>query len=181
MLNLEQVPFNIIEKRMQKPRMLGEREHLCHCYACCLVTTAFSARRTEAAHGESLPLQKKRRKEEFHISQQPLKEMFHFGICPFLCGLQLKLLLTTNLSWMRFTVWGITHKLLCLDLPKKKWNAVIVICTVSSSTVLLFQMCKLSRETALPAKPIFRFSYWVSCTWNTFIFIWWGQKNYELW
>lgn len=65
MLNLEQVPFNIIEERMQKPRTLGEREHLCHCYACCLVTTAFTARRTEAAHGESLPLWQK--KEERRI------------------------------------------------------------------------------------------------------------------
>lgn len=48
MLNLEQVAFNIIEERMEKPRTLGEKEHLCHCYACCQVTTAI-----RAAHGNN--------------------------------------------------------------------------------------------------------------------------------
>lgn len=47
MLNLEQVAFNIIEERVEKTRMLGEKEHLCHCYACCQVTTAICC----AVHG----------------------------------------------------------------------------------------------------------------------------------
>ena len=47
MLNLEQVAFNIIEERMEKPRTLGGKEHLCHCYACCQVTTAIFC----TAHG----------------------------------------------------------------------------------------------------------------------------------
>lgn len=61
MLNLEQVPFNIIEKRMQNPRNLDGREHLCHCYACCLVTTVFTVQQTETMHEESLPLWKKKK------------------------------------------------------------------------------------------------------------------------
>lgn len=61
MLNLEQVAFNIIEERMEKPRTLGEKQHLCHCYACCQVTTAIRS----AAHGnharkKSSHLEKKR-------------------------------------------------------------------------------------------------------------------------
>lgn len=60
MLNFEQVPFNIIEKRMQNPRNLDGREHLCHCYACCLVTTVRAVRQTEAMHEEILPPGKKR-------------------------------------------------------------------------------------------------------------------------
>lgn len=54
MLNLEQVAFNIIEERTEKPRTLGEKEHLCHCYACCQVTTAFAAQHTESTHERSL-------------------------------------------------------------------------------------------------------------------------------
>lgn len=62
---------------MLKPRTLGEGEHLCHCYACCLVT-AFAVQPAGTVHGESLPLGGKKKgvkKEEFHISWQPLKEI----------------------------------------------------------------------------------------------------------
>lgn len=59
MPNLEQVPFNIIEERMRKPRTLDEREHLCHCYVCCLVTTVFTVQQTEIMHEEISLLEKK--------------------------------------------------------------------------------------------------------------------------
>lgn len=83
MLNFEQVPFNIIEERMQKPRTLDEREHLCHCYVCCLVTTVFTVQQTESMHEESLPFGKKRIKKN---------SIFHGGF-------QHKLVLTMKLTW----------------------------------------------------------------------------------
>lgn len=61
MLNLEQVAFNIIEERMEKPRTLAEKEHLCHCYACCQVTTAFAVQHTETMHERSLPVREKKK------------------------------------------------------------------------------------------------------------------------
>lgn len=51
---------------MLKPRTLGEGEHLCHCYACCLVT-AFAVQPAGTVHGESLPLGGKKRSQERRI------------------------------------------------------------------------------------------------------------------
>lgn len=77
MLNLEQVAFNIIEKRMQKSQTLDETEHLCHCYACCQVTTVFTVQQTETMHEESLPVRKKKKcRTQFHLSNV----VFLFGI-----------------------------------------------------------------------------------------------------
>lgn len=84
MLNLEQVPFNIIEERMQKTRTLDEREHLCHCYVCCLVTTVSTVQQTETMHEESLPFGKKKKVKENSI--------FHRGF-------QHKQVLTMKLTW----------------------------------------------------------------------------------
>lgn len=106
MLNLEQVIFNIIGERMQKPRTQDERErggggeHLCHCYACCLVTTFFTVQQTEAMHEENLPLREKSEDDlHFYFST----EDFEDGICVqdpvSLCGFhQHKQLLTVELT-----------------------------------------------------------------------------------
>lgn len=75
MLNLEQVAFNIIEERMEKPRTLGEKEHLCHCYACCQVTTATAVQHTEITH-ESLGKKRWGRNKEFHTSGRGLRAAF---------------------------------------------------------------------------------------------------------
>lgn len=82
MLNLEQVAFNIIEERVEKTRMLGEKEHLCHCYACCQVTTAIRC----AVHGNrawktSSHLGKKKwgRNDGFHTSERGLRVAFSLG------------------------------------------------------------------------------------------------------
>lgn len=120
MLNLEQVPFNIIEARMQKPRTLGEREHLCHCYACCLVTTAFSAPRTEAGHGESLPLLKKKEERRIPYFTAAFEGDVSLRDPSVSAWTSAQTAADNKLELDAFTVWGIIHKLLCPDLPKKK-------------------------------------------------------------
>lgn len=113
MLNLEQVPFNIIEERMRSPRTLDEREHLCHCYACCLVTTVFTVQQTETMHEESLPLRKKKKKRIPYFTAG-----FEGGISFWdpssLCGFQHKLVLTMKLTWsqplnLSLTCWAHTN------------------------------------------------------------------------
>ena len=60
---------------------MREREHLCHCYACCLVTTFFTVQRAEAMHEESLPLRRERERErERKRRKKKTNSIFHGGV-----------------------------------------------------------------------------------------------------